>query len=111
MTKSQLRTGMIVTNTLGEELMVFIGVQTCGFCGDCLVQIDGTDEWDELDNYNEDLTNRSPSARELDIIRVSVPYQPAYFFTDPNRELEVIWERKQEIRRNDNYETLKGDNQ
>lgn len=94
MTKSELKTGMIVTDTLGEELMVLKGVQTNNYCGDCLVQIDGSEEWDELDNYTEDLTSISPYAQELNIVRVSVASHPANIFASPNKSMKVLWERE-----------------
>lgn len=86
MTKSDLKTGMIVENACGEKLMVFRDVLTERFSGDCFVQIDQEDRferfasWDDFDNYDEELNNVSCPA--LTIVKVFVPQQPAAFFQD-----------------------------
>lgn len=93
MTKSDLRTGMVVVNELGEYLMVFKDVYTKRVGGDCLVQME-TDEWDELDNYDENLMSTSPCCPEFNIVKVLAFKHPSSFFVkfDLNN-MDVIWKR------------------
>lgn len=91
MTKSELKTGMIVTNARGEHMMVFKGVLSSNFNGDCFVELGNTEEWDDMDNYNEDLTHDSS---DLSIVKVYIANHPAVFFTEPLKYLKIYWERK-----------------
>lgn len=93
MTKSDLKTGMVVVNEIGEYLMVFKDVCTKETGGDFLVQMN-TEEWDELDNYNENLMNDSPCCQHLNIVKVLTFKHPSSFFVkfDLNN-MDVIWER------------------
>ena len=95
MTKNDLQTGMIVVNKLGEEFMVFKAVKTDKFCGDCLVQISSF-EWDELNDFNNDLTADHPIHRMSDIVKVLVIDEPVNIFAPSLHEWckkKVIWER------------------
>lgn len=98
MTKSDLKTGMIVVNEISEYLMVFKDVYTKEAGGDFLVQMDteGMDAegWDELDSYDENLMNTSPCCQHLNIVKVLTFKHPSSFFVkfDLNN-MNVIWER------------------
>jgi hypothetical protein len=99
MTKSDLKTGMIVENACGEKLMVFRDIQTEHLSCDCFVQIDQEDRferfasWDEFDNYDEELNN--VSCPSLSIVKVFLPQQPAAFFQNPNSmPMKLLWERQ-----------------
>lgn len=108
MTKSELKTGMVVVNACGEKFIVFKDVYTDKFCGNCIVNVDVIgrhtgytildDKWIDLDkNYNENLMNSSPSRQYLNIVKVMSFKQPVYFLTLPNlstfNNMDVIWER------------------
>lgn len=100
MTKSDLKTGMIVENAYGEKLMVFRDIQTEHLCGDCFVQIDEDDRynrfagWDEFDNYNEDLSNKDTLCQGLNIVKVFMPQRPSAFFRAVDLiPMKLIWER------------------
>ena len=95
MTKSELKTGMIVTLANGKEYMVYkdvgyVGAETKDVC----IEISSSPSWLKLDNYNEDMT--MPSYSALDIIQVIKSPHP-YALLIPNFEKErreIIWTKK-----------------
>lgn len=93
MTKSELKTGMILTDCQGHKFMVFKDA-IYGHDNnpeDVLVGINPGTSWNELSKYREDLTNIRYN--DLDIIKV----EKCSFVTDLTRDDRrpiTIWERK-----------------
>ena len=95
MKKSDLKTGMIVTLCNGKQLMVYKNIQTKWNVGDVIVDIYGSDNWNLLDNYNEDLTNEGYP--DLDIVKVEEVTHPYAFVRldyDSDKRT-VLWKRKE----------------
>ena len=103
MTKSELRTGMIVTTRNGYEYMVFLNttIPSCEKDDSFVVAHNGRN-WNYLSRYNEDLTNNTWSS--LDIVKVERPKNP-WDLTTPNCKTEVLWERPK--KKQYTYEQLK----
>lgn len=99
MTKSELKTGMIVVLANGEEYMVFKNAVTSSREQNCIVTIDGSDKWLLLSGYNEDLTHcfKNERFKEFDIVQVLTVNHPyAYIRHDYDKELRTtIWRRKE----------------
>ena len=76
MTKSELKTGYIVTLRNGSEYIVMLDSVSDLYKCDIIVN-SKLNVWDVLSVYNEDLTNKEFKA--LDIIKVEIPYHPACF--------------------------------
>lgn len=98
MTKSELKTGMIVTLANGKECYVFKELLFNGFLEDVLVEINGADYWHRLSAYYENLTHKD--GKEYNIVKVETiahPYlmvRPNYhYLAKPSRI--VIWQRKE----------------
>ena len=95
MTKSELKTGMIVVLANGREYMVYKDV---GYVGaetkDVAVEIPSNKSWLKLDNYNEDMT--MPEYSALDIIQViKSPHPYALLYPHYEKEKrEIIWTKK-----------------
>lgn len=95
MTKSELKTGMIIVLANGREYMVYKDV---GYIGaetkDVAVEISNNPTWLKLDNYNEDMT--MPRYNDLDIIQViKTPHPYALLIhTFEKEKREIIWSRK-----------------
>ena len=94
MTKSELKTGMIVELKNGNEYYVFVDAETGGYSRDVLVATDGSNSWLELRNFDKDLTHISfPDFNVVKIMTVCHPYalvRPNY-----HREYrEVIYPKK-----------------
>lgn len=98
MTKSELKTGMIVVLANGKEHMVFKDIQTSFNNGDVTVAMDGSDCWNKLDNYNEDMTFRQRNYKDFDIVKVIQIYHPYNFIRHEysKDKLEVLWTRKKQ---------------
>lgn len=98
MTKSELKTGMIVVLANGTEYMVYKGIQVSfGNVDSALVATDGRDCWLDLDNYNENLTAKR-EYKDLDIVKVIEVSHP-YAFIRPNydsKRRKVLWSRKKQ---------------
>ena len=102
MTKSELKTGMIVVLADGKECMVF--KDTCeekNLFQNCIVATDGTAYWLTLNDYNENLTFNteygSGSCNKYDIVEVMKVFHP-YSYIRPSHEKEkrtTIWKRKE----------------
>ena len=109
MTKSELKTGMIVTTQDGMEYVVFRNVQYLfenpfkshnGEIDDVLVNAQ-RNTWNRLEYYNEDLTYKSDGltdifAKRNEIVKVEIPYHPYAFM---NIDIEkhrrkLIWKRE-----------------
>lgn len=97
MTKSELKTGMIVTKRDGSKFMVFenAAIQARNDCNKFLVEIHGRVWSDLCKYYNEDMT--SICASSFDIMKVEL-CQNAYDLLNPKRETILLWERKEKKR-------------
>ncbi len=99
MTKSELKTGYILTERCGDEWIVILNPETCYTENDLsaqrciLLQVVGS--WNDLSKYNEDLTHfYSPSH---DIVKVEEASHP-YTFMDLNYDKgnrKLLWERNE----------------
>lgn len=92
MTKSELKTGMVVTARDMEKYMVY---KDCAYKDEhtlsVLAREDGV--WSSIDNYNDDLT--VPDCRSLDIMKVEVPKHPRLAWQKyKESNYTTIWERK-----------------
>lgn len=99
MTKSELKTGHIVTFRNGERYMVF---RNCAPEDDTIVEINGKLSWFPLKKYNEDLTfNRYISAcdektiKEWDIVKVEQCSHPYAFISKNYGTKKTIWQLKE----------------
>ena len=98
MKKSDLKTGMIVTLRNGKQWMVYKNIQTQRNVDDVIVGIDGSDNWNLLYHYNEDLTNKGYP--DLDIVKVEEVTHPYAFVRldyDADKR-KVLWKRKEKKR-------------
>jgi hypothetical protein len=96
MTKSDLRTGMIVVLANGNEYMVYNGVQTSNNAGSVLVRINGSHSWFDLTSYNEDMTMGNREYAEWDIVKVIQVAHP-FALVDTTYGItsrKVLWTRK-----------------
>lgn len=95
MTKSELRTGMVVTLRNGDKYMVFRGIQTNYTNEDVLVHPDANG-WIRLGSYNEDMTQKGNQNDSFDIMEVWEADYPLYFMSS-NKEDHyfLIWEREE----------------
>jgi hypothetical protein len=95
MTKSDLKTGMRVTQRDGVSCTVLLG---CDFTG-CIASGE-TDvivnykrmEWTSLRNFNDDLT--SQYRERNDIVKIESPNHPYDIFANTN--YSTVWTRKEE---------------
>lgn len=99
MTKSDLKTGYIVTLRDEKEYIVILNPETCytnkGLSAKQGILLRDTQHWDDLSNYNEDLTHFDFSFR--DIIKIEKAPHP-YAFIDLNYDKgnrKLLWERKE----------------
>ena len=94
MTKSELKTGYIVTLRNGSEYIVMLDSVSDLYKCDIIVN-SKLNVWDVLSVYNEDLTNKEFKA--LDIIKVEIPYHPLAFqnVSYKNEKRKLLWERKE----------------
>lgn len=95
MTKSELKTGHIVTLRNGEKYMVF---RNCAPKNDTIVEINGKLSWLPLEKYKEDLTfNRAittcdeKTAKGWDIVKVEQCSHPYAFIDKKYGTKETIW--------------------
>ena len=86
MTKSMLQNGMVVET--GDKTRFLVN-------GDILVG--KGDDWDELENYEDNLTIFGEKYNECDIVKVYTTNSPhiEHMFDDEN--LILIWERQEEM--------------
>ena len=97
MLKSELKTGMIVTNNKNEEYMVFTNCG-CGYSDseDVLVgDVRGGRSWNKLSYYNDDLTYHSNCGCENDIVKVEEASHP-YGFMDLSYKVDerkLLWKK------------------
>lgn len=98
MTKSELKTGMIVTRRDGRKLTVYRDC-VCSF-EDAIhndVFVNGTSKcWHSFDYFDEDLTNNH-GYKEFDIMKVELAHHPYDFNRYPNNAdvTKVLWEREE----------------
>ena len=97
MTKSELKTGMVVTLRNGEMFTVYRNIA----CSSKNVEppegvIVNEKDYYTLDNFNDDLTYYF-DAEEYDIVQVSLVYTPYDFskYTKDAHVPKVIWKRPQ----------------
>ena len=96
MTKSELKTGMIVTQRCGKKLTVYRDC-ACSFEHSIHknVFVDASAEtWHPLDYYTEDLINNK-GYHEYDIVKVELAHHPYDFNKYPfdAKVDKVLWER------------------
>ena len=93
MTKSELKTGMIVTLRNGDKYMVFINTNISSYRGsdDYVVNLNGSG-LNYHSDYNEDLT--ISGFRNFDEMKVGMCELIADL-TSKNPKLNTIWERKE----------------
>ena len=96
MTKSELRTGMVVTYRDGRKAMVYTDCHYSYLPNDlksmagALITEEGT--WSDLRCYNENLT--STSHPDLDIMEVEIVEHPRFLWASYNsNHYRTIWER------------------
>lgn len=96
MTKSKLKTGMIVTTRDGNEYMVFKDVETDSRThrGNVLVNINKR-LWDDFDSYDENMICKHDS--NFDIMKVKRCQVVADLLHD-QCAANTIWERKEKKR-------------
>lgn len=106
MTKSDLKTGYIVTLRNGNDYVVILDSVSDLYKCDIIVN-SKLNVWDVLSVYNEDLTNKEFKA--LDIIKVEIPYHPLAFqnVSYKNEKRKLLWERKEIDRLNNKEEQTK----
>lgn len=103
MTKSDLKTGMIITVKSGHKFMVYKDMNTAFGLGDVVVDIKGNDSWNYLSSYNENLTHMShPNADIVKVEKVTHPYAFIRLGYEADKR-EVLWERKKKY----TYDQLK----
>lgn len=94
MTKSELKTGMIVTRRDGKKLTVYRNC-ACSFEHDEDVLVDAsTSSWHSLDYYTEDLIN-TKGFPEFDIIKVELVHHAYDFnkYPDCAKINKILWTR------------------
>lgn len=96
MTKSELKTGMIVTRRDGKKMTVYRNC-ACSFAGEIHndVLVDASDKtWHTLDYYTEDLIN-DKGYHEFDIVKVELVNHPYDFNKYPfdAKINKTLWER------------------
>lgn len=96
MTKSELKTGMIVTRRDGKKLTVY---RNCACCFDHSIHndvfVDASDEtWHPMEYYSEDLVNIKGYS-EYDIVKVELVWHPYDYNKYPfdAERVKVLWER------------------
>ena len=104
MTKSELKTGMLVEMRNGDLCMVFKDVATEWAEGDVVVQVDGN-EWDTLDNFDDQFRHNDEYCNDWDFMKI---YKQRHALTlrgkpEYNRNIPPIWERPKSY----TYEELK----
>ena len=93
MTKSDLRTGMIVTYREGRRGVVYLNVYPVQLDKSNDVIVDNGDGWMRLADYNEDLTCKSYD--KYDIVKIESVPNVLWFTTpfDEKLKTKVLWER------------------
>jgi hypothetical protein len=97
MTKSELKTGMIVVLADGNKYMVFKNTQT-HYAGDAdiIVGIHSRNSWHQLYHYNEDMTRKNREDSNWDIIEV-IQIEHPYNLVKPDRldypRRKTLWKR------------------
>ena len=95
MTKSELKTGMIVTTRNGVKYMVFKDAAIGSSHNSINVLVDLNERlWDNFGSYNEDMT--CYHSTKFDIMKVETCQRTADLLHD--KCLTTIWERKEKKR-------------
>lgn len=101
MTKSELKTGMIVVAANGKEYMVYKDA-AYSWNGntnpDVLVALDGSDSWNRLSSYDENMKFINRLYEEFDIVKVIQVTHPYTFIRREYKRNEdkVLWSRKKQ---------------
>lgn len=90
MTKSDLKSGMIVTLRNGEEYVVILN--HAFYPNGVIASFAGEVKWDELDEYTDDLVCRA-AVRDFDIVKIQVPKSSYIGYEKHNRT--TLWEREE----------------
>lgn len=99
MTKSELKTGMIVVTREGLKCMVYKNVQTTWTSHnrecDVIVAMDGSNQWNVLNDYNENMETRTRCLNRWDIVKVIQVSHPYAFINHDYEEDEqkILWKR------------------
>ena len=101
MTKSELKTGMIVVIANGKEYMVYKDSAyswSRNIDPNVLVALDGSDSWNRLSSYDENMKFINRNYEYLDIVKVIQVTHPYTFIRrEYNRnEDKVLWSRKKQ---------------
>ena len=91
MTKSELRTGMIVTHRNGNRRIVYDNVCVQSKHDGDSILMDNIGSWNNLHNYNEDLTHRQYSY--MDIVKIEIISMVADMHKPFDAPTLIIWER------------------
>ena len=96
MTKSDLKTGMVVTVRDGKEYVVFKDSSSKDYGTEDLIVNGLGRNWTGLRSYNEDFS-RNDAYNNLDIVKVEQANHP-YSFMDleyEKKSRKTLWERKE----------------
>ena len=88
MTKSDLRTGMLVTFRNGKKMYVYLNASNA-FDNNANILTNGY-TWTDLKYYNEDLT-RLDIDSDMDIVAIERPCRAVCLHS--HKDMELIWER------------------
>jgi uncharacterized protein YjbK len=101
MTKSELKTGMIVITREGVKCMVYTNIQTActtrkpNYGDAVIVALDGSHYWNVLSDYNENMETKNRDLGKYDIMEVIQVDHP-FCFTDHKYEVtgqKTLWKR------------------
>lgn len=101
MLKSELKTGMIVTNGYGDEFMVYRNVTTEQVSGDFFVMIRTHEAFCEnMSNYTDDLKYVDDFDQKQDIVKIEILRHPECFAQPiaKTKNRKVLWERSEAVR-------------
>lgn len=101
MTKSDLRTGMIVTTRKGKEYVFVKGFivddeYTMKSCEDGILVNGQTPSWTKMTHYDDEL-KAGIGYESLDIMKVEISNHPYAFTNIPynKKHRKLVWERKE----------------
>ena len=97
MTKSDLRTGMIITYREGRRGMVYLNVYPAMMNNSNDIIVDEGNGWMRLADYNEDLTCKNYD--KYDIVKIESAPNALWFPTPFDKEMKtkVLWERTKKM--------------
>lgn len=96
MTKSELKTGMIVTVESGDKYVVLRDIEVSIGYHNVLVHINKRNDWCDLENFNEDMTNKILSCFNIiEVANVQHPCDILKLCRGCNVDTKLIWKRKE----------------